>query len=418
MDHERLAPAIKPVASSNRFNSIDTLRGFALLGILVPNIVAFAWPMAAMTNPEVISDSPANDLVHTITATGFLGKFMFIFALLFGSGVVMYARKYDTADESGNYHTKLQRGASLWYSRCAWLLFFGMLHAYLFWYGDILTFYALAGLTLLWWIRRINPKVQFFAGLTLYYLGSILMIGFSAFGYWALREGHIDVHELSADPAVEIAGYSGTFIEAMKTRFFMTLIMQLTIGILFLPLLWGIMSMGMGLTRMGILTGQKSMRFYVITAAICLGLGIPLTAASFYATYQNFTLEPGFMWQSFAQPAGVPLAFGYAAFVIALSKWAPAKIICIPLAAVGRMALTNYFLHTILCTTFFYGYGMGYFATIEYPTLWLVVFSVWAINIAFSLVWLQLFTMGPFEWIWRCLTYRQLVPIRHQITTS
>jgi uncharacterized protein len=418
MDHERLTQTVNPVAASNRFQSIDTLRGFALLGILVPNIVAFAWPMGAMTNPTIISDAPVNDLAHTITATGFLGKFMFIFAMLFGSGVIMYARKYDTADESGAYHTKLRKGGALWYSRCAWLLLFGMMHAYLLWFGDILTFYAISGLTLMWWIRRLNPKLQFFGGITLYYFGSILMIAFSAFGYWALSAGHIEAHELSADPAVEIAGYSGTYFDAFKTRFFTTLIMQLTIGILFMPLLWGIMSMGMGLTRMGILTGERPISFYIKAAIICLGLGIPLTAGAFFANYQLFTLEPGFMWQSLAQPVGVPLALGYAAIVIALSKWNPARFICAPLAAVGRMALTNYFLHTIICTTFFYGYGLGYFATIEYPRLWIMVLALWTINIVFSMLWLRFFTMGPFEWLWRVLTYRHLVPIRKQITHS
>lgn len=172
--------------------------------------------------------------------------------------------------------------------------------------------------------------------------------------------------------------------------------------------------MGMGLTRMGILTGERSLRFYVKAAVVCLGIGVPLTAMSYIGIESRFDLVPGFIWQSVAQPIGVPLAFGYAAVVIALAKWMPAKIITVPLAAVGRMALTNYFLHTILCTTFFYGYGFGKFASIEYPQLWLVVFTVWGINIIFSMLWLQVFTMGPFEWLWRVLTYRQLVPIvRH-----
>ena len=374
---------VEPTTKTKRFESIDTLRGFALLGILVPNIVAFAWPMGAMTNPDIISDSHANQLAHTITTTAFLGKFMFLFAMLFGSGVIMYARKFDRADEQGKYHTKLSKGAALWFSRCAWLLLFGLMPAYLLWYGDILT-----------------------------YLGAIFLMSFSALGYWALSAGHITTSDLSSDPVIEIIGYSGTYIDAFKTRFFMTLIMQVTVGIFFMPILWGIMSMGMGLTRMGILTGERPLAFYIKTAIICLGLGIPLTAFGYIFAHKTFALEPGFMWQSLAQPVGVPLAFGYGALMIALSKCEPAAIICKPLAAVGRMALTNYFLHTILCTTFFYGYGLGYFASIEYPQLWSVVLIVWTINITFSMVWLKFFTMGPFEWLWRVLTYRHLVPIR------
>jgi len=403
-----------PVESKKRYSSIDTLRGFALLGILVPNIWFFAWPMSTATNPtSVMSDTPINELAHNITSTVFLGKFMFLFALLFGSGVVMYSRKFDTADEQGNYHTKLHTGWGLWYSRCFILLMFGMIHAYALWYGDILTLYAVSGLTLLWWVRRLNPKLQFWGGLTLYCLGALFMLAFSFWGYWAFTQGHATVEQLTGgDPAIEIAGYTGTYFDAFKTRFFTTLMMQIFFSILVTPAMWGIMTMGMGLTRLGILTGNKSLRFYVMFAATLLPTGALLTFAAYKATHSIFPDLPGFMWQSSAQLVGVPLAFGYAALIIALSKSHWAKLITVPLAAVGRMALTNYFLHTLLCTTFFYGYGFGYFAQIEYPQLWVVVLSVWAINIIFSLLWLRAFKMGPLEWFWRCLTYRRLVPIR------
>ncbi|HCT45911.1 MAG TPA: hypothetical protein DF699_11920, partial [Phycisphaerales bacterium] len=155
----------QPTPTKERFSSIDTLRGFALMGILVPNIWHFAWPMSDITGHGLMSDAPANDLARDITSTLFLGKFMFLFALLFGSGVIMYSRKFDHADEQGKFHSPLFAGWSLWYTRCFVLLVFGMIHAYLFWYGDILTLYALAGLTLLWWVRRLNPMLQFWGGL-------------------------------------------------------------------------------------------------------------------------------------------------------------------------------------------------------------------------------------------------------------
>ena len=421
MDHDHASTPVsspdrqqtKPAPTKQRFSSIDTLRGFALLGILVPNIWFFAWPMAAATDPAIVmSDNPANTQAQDITSIFFLGKFMFNFALLFGAGVVMYGRKYDTADELGNYHTMLSQGASLWYIRCAILLAFGMIHAYLFWYGDILTAYAIAGLTLLWWVRRLNPKLQLWGGLALYYAGASLMIGLAAFGYWALSAGHVTQQELSGDFAAEIKGYTGSFLDAFTVRFFTTLSLQVMFTFLFLPALWGIMCMGMGLTRMGFLTGEKSTRTYVLLAAILLPFGLGTTILIQAWVNNTFELYPGFVWQSSAQAVGVPIALGYTSLLIALSKISLFKIITVPLAAVGRMALTNYFSHTLLCTTLFYGYGMGKFAEIEYPHLWIVVGSVWAFNICFSLLWLRFFKMGPFEWVWRCLTYRQLVPIR------
>ncbi len=417
MDHDHTSAPVsipdQPAPTKLRYSSIDTLRGFALLGILVPNIWHFAWPMISSIAPtSVMSDSPANMLAHDITSTLFLGKFMFLFALLFGSGVVMYSRKFDTADEQGNYHTKLSKGASLWLIRCAILLVFGMIHAYLFWYGDILTFYAVAGLTLLWWVRRLDPKLQLWGGIGLYFLGISFMVGFSLFGIWAYHEGHIGPDELSADPAAEIVGYTGSFIDAFKVRFFTTLSFQFMFVLFFTPALWGIMTAGMGLTRLGFLTGERKTSFYLVLAGILIPLGLATTIPAYIGVHSVFEEFPGFMWQSLAQPIGVPLAFGYASLIIALSKIDLFRFISVPLAAVGRMALTNYFSHTLLCTTFFYGYGLGYFAKIEYPQLWLVVLSVWAFNIIFSLLWLRFFKMGPFEWVWRCLTYRQLVPIR------
>lgn len=414
-DHTRAPVSIpdQPAPTKLRYSSIDTLRGFALLGILVPNIWFFAWPMIAGTDPtQVMSDAPMNILAHDITSTLFLGKFMFVFALLFGSGVIMYARKFDHADEQGRYHTSLAKGASLWLIRCAVLLGFGLIHAYLFWYGDILTFYAVAGLTLLWWVRRLNPTLQLWGGLGLYFLGASTMIGFSFLGLWAFNNGHISADDLSGDPAREIAGYTGSFLDAFLVRFPTTISFQLMFGVFFIPALWGIMTAGMGLTRLGFLTGERKTGFYLVLACVLIPLGLVTTIPAYLGVHSAFTQLPGFVWQSLAQPIGVPLALGYASLIIAISKINLFKFISIPLAAVGRMALTNYFAHTLLCTTFFYGYGFGNFAQIEYPELWLVVAAVWAFNICFSLLWLRFFKMGPFEWVWRCLTYRQLVPIR------
>ncbi|MDF1869233.1 MAG: DUF418 domain-containing protein [Phycisphaerales bacterium] len=434
MDHV----GVKPTSKSERFACIDTLRGFALLGILVPNVVVFSWPMMAMTDVTVMGDTAANALGHTITSTAFLGKFMFLFAMLFGSGVIMYARKFDTRGdrvlckrcgysleglgdelacpecngaERRVRKSKLTDGAGLWYFRCGILLVFGMLHAYGLWFGDILTFYAVAGLTLLWWIRKIPAKWQFWGGLCVYFVSALPLILFTAYGYWAFSEGHVEMDQLSANPEMEIAGYLGGYFDVFKTRVFTVMMMQFLFAPLMMPMLWSIMSMGMGLTRMGVLTGERPLRFYVKTASVCLLIGVTATAIGYSVIEHRFDLLPGFVWQSVAQPIGVPLAFGYGALVIGLSKCSWARIVCAPLAAVGRMALTNYFMHTILCTTFFYGYGFGKYASIDYPRLWLVVFAVWTINIVFSVLWLRVFSMGPFEWLWRSLTYRQLVPI-------
>ena len=405
---------VAPVRSGERLKSLDTLRGFALLGILVPNIIAFGWPQSAAMDFRVMGDTPANELGYDITSMVFLGKFMFNFAMLFGAGVIVYAQKYEREDGP----TRLARGAGLWHRRCAILLGFGLVHAYLFWYGDILTWYAVAGLTLLWWVRRIPISIQLMLAGVSYVIGLVLMLGLTLLGIWAVGEGHIDASQLvGVDPVHEIESYRGSWSTAFMIRFPAVLSMHLIVLPMFLPLVWGIMMLGMVLTRNGVLCGERSLGFYLLTGAGGVLIGGVATYFVFAWLHAPGFEFGGLIWRAIAQAVGIPLALGYAMLVVAMTKARLLNLITTPLAAVGRMALTNYFLHTLLCTTFFYGHGLGYFASIEYPALWLVIGAVWSVNIVFSLLWLRFFRFGPFEWLWRCMTYGKLLPILHTPST-
>lgn len=388
--------------ASERLVTLDALRGFALLGILMPNIIAFSWPMAAMTDPAVMGDTPANRVFHDAISTVFLGKFMFMFAMMFGAGVVLFDRK--TAPRDGS-RPRLTDGVWLWHRRCAVLLGVGLVHAYLFWYGDILVWYAAAGLTLLWWIRKLPAALQIWGGLGVYVCGSLLLVGVSALGLWALSSGKVEASELmGGDPSTEIAGYLGSWSDAFKARFGQTLMMHLFLGPVYLPALWGIMALGMGLARAGVLTGERSTRFHAT-------LGIALVAAGGLATYAAYhwvhtvTDHPGFLWQALAQLVGVPLAIGYSQVVVALARTRFMAPVTRAFANVGRMALSNYLLHTLICTTVMYGYGFGRFASIAFPDLFALVVGVWLANFVFSALWLRYFAYGPAEWLWRQATY-------------
>lgn len=435
---------VAPVRAGERLKSLDVLRGFALLGILAPNVVSFGWPGMAMVDHHVLGDTRANYLGHAITSTVFLGKFMFLFAMLFGAGVIVYARKYEKPgvafcgvcgyDMSGlslrarcpecncskrKTVEKLRDGAWIWHRRCLVLLFFGLIHAYLFWYGDILTWYAVAGMTIVWWIRRVRTSVLLPLAIGLYLLGTTLLAGFSAMGLWAVEQGHASQDTLlGGGTEREIVAYTGTWLDALRIRFTSTIFMHLFLLPFFVPAIVGIMSFGMVLMRNGVLAGEKSVRFYLTTGVVGVVLGGALTLGVFLLTGAGHDWQANFMWQPLAQPVGIPLALGYAMLIIAVSKTPLLNFISKPLAAVGRMALTNYFLHTLLCTTFFYGYGLGYFASVEYPRLWLVIGAVWTINVVFSLFWLRFFRFGPFEWLWRCMTYGKLLPILHTPSTG
>ena len=425
MDHRHP----EPTGSGDRAFTIDTLRGFALLGILVPNVIVFGWPSAASSDITILGDTQANRLALAITQTVFLGKFMFLFALLFGAGLLLYARKFD--DPHADPHSDrdpdrpappLRRGAALWYRRCAVLLVFGLIHAYGFWFGDILTWYALAGFGVLWWVRRWKTQYLVIGGAALFLLGTLLLAGLSLLGLWAFQNGHASQDELMGHaPESEISAYLGTnrigqrygaYASAFVARFPTTLFMHLLLMPLFIPAVSGIMMLGMASLRSGILTGRLKAAASVSLGAVLILLGGAFTLTIHTVIGGASSFQGAFLWQTLAQPVGIPLAFGYLFLVVGLAQIRALRTVLTPLASVGRTALSNYFLQTLMCTTLFYGYGFGLFASIDYPRLWVVVGAVWVTNLTLSTLWLKHFRFGPAEWVWRCATYGQLVPIR------
>ncbi|MFI4897359.1 MAG: DUF418 domain-containing protein [Phycisphaerales bacterium JB059] len=443
--------ALEPVRASERVAAIDVIRGFALLGILGPNILAFSWPSSVQFAPEVMSDalaltshaSPndrANELGHTLVQVFFHGKMMCLFSMLFGAGVLLYARKFErepgdacfacgldltTIDAGPRVRCpkcgrrnparapRLSDGAALWYTRCVWLLAIGLLHAFLLWYGDILVWYALTGLGLVWWIRRIRPVAQIVLGVLLYLFGTATLTGFMLLGL------HYQGPEaLLGNWAGEVRAYTGAYTDAFTIRtgqLLFTYLFLLPLGFGFS--LTGLMTLGMALTRLGVLTGQRSDRFYLLLCVSGLSLGLTLTLV-LLALLDRTVQLPGFIFMGAGQLVGIPTALGYASALILLVRRGWLTPLTHALSAVGRMALSNYLLQTILCTTLFYGYGVGLFGRVQYPALWLVVGGVWLTNIVFSLLWLRFFRFGPAEWLWRSLTYLKLQPMRRAPANS
>lgn len=399
-----------PITESQRIRTLDVVRGFALLGILVPNIVVFAWPSNAMVDPAAMGGGPWNESGHAITSVFFLGKMMALFSMLFGAGVVVYGRKFD--DDGNGNRPPLSRGAGLWYRRTGWLLLFGLIHAVALWFGDILVWYAMSALLLVWWVRRINPRWQIVLGIALHLVSTLLISAFFAAGIWAVESGRMGPETLMGDPALELQGYTGTYLDAVLIRLPTLAFFWLLLGPMFTPGVTGLMMIGMGLVRLGILTGERPTSFYANAAVLGLVGGLGLTLTLFYGIAEHWPDYTGFIWQSIAQFVGIPISLGYMALLIWLVRIDLLRPLTNALAAVGRMALSNYLLQTILCTTLFYGYGLGYYAEIEYPALFGVVAAVWIINIVFSTVWLRFFRFGPAEWLWRSLTYWKPQPMR------
>ena len=399
-----------PVSGAERIATLDILRGFALFGILVMNIQAFAMIAAAYINPPAVAPTGAAEYaIWLVSHVFFDKKFITLFTMLFGAGIVLMTQR---AEAAGN-------GAlSLHYRRMFWLLMIGLIHAYLIWYGDILTAYALIGMVAVF-MRHWSPRRLVIVGLALLAVqqGFFALIG-AGINMLPPEEIAIIADEswlaTGSHALAEIAAYRGSFAEQLAMRVEQSVAMHF-FGIpteLFLYLL-GVMALGMAAFKSGLLTGEWSNRAYLRLAVTGLALGLPLIGLGVVMNENagwemTFSLYFGRMPNTLAAPL---LAFAYIALVIlAARRFGPAMQAVF--APVGRMAFSNYLAQSIICTFIFYGHGLGLFMEVGRVGQILIVLAIWIAMPFWSRAWLARFRFGPAEWLWRSLVYRKAQPMR------
>ena len=435
---EKAAPRPEPVAANERVAAVDVLRGFALLGILAMNIVAFAWPEAAYDNPTRGGGFSGLDrVIWVFNHLFFEMKMMTLFSMLFGAGLVLMGERSD------------QRGASLrgvYYRRCLWLLVIGLIHSYLIWFGDILVLYAECGL-IIYLFRRWRPRTLIPVGVVFLCVLVPIVMGFAAgfdflentakkaeaaekadkqptrFQAWIYHDvwkpkilPKIDPNapkkkeDFEKSIKIHRGGYAGIVKERAKELFFVQ-----TLGFI-LGGFWlagGRMLIGMGLMKLDVFSGRRSRRFYIWLVLLGYGIGLPLVAYDAYELIRTnfgfrFQLHGGIFLNFFGS---VLVALGHVGALMLIYKAGLLTWLTSRLAAVGRMALTNYLTHSIVCTTLFYGYGFGAFGHVNRTGLAGIVLVIWIVQMLVSPIWLERFRFGPAEWLWRSLTYWKLQPM-------
>lgn len=398
-----------PIAGSERYGSLDLLRGFALLGILMMNIQSFSMPGSAYLNPTSYGDlSGINLLVWRLGNLFFDMKFMSLFSMLFGAGVVVFAERAARSGGAGWLH----------YRRTFWLLVLGLLHAHLLWYGDILVMYALCAL----WVylfRNRSPRTLIIAGLLFTAIGSgiYLLFGFGLpnFPAEAVAEIRAAWMPTPEQHAATIAAVTGSFSEHVAYNSQEALFLETFVFLtLFLWRATGMMLIGMALYKLGVLKAESdpaSLRRLLVVAGI-IGLGL-----AGYGLYRNtavgFSLEYSFyLGSQWNYWGSLGLALAYLAGVMLWAQSSALGWLQERLRAVGRMAFSNYIMQTLLCTGLFYGWGLGYYGQFERWQQLLVVLAVWVLQVWLSPVWLARYRFGPLEWLWRSLTYWRLQPLK------
>ncbi|MFN7263781.1 MAG: DUF418 domain-containing protein [Phenylobacterium sp.] len=408
-------------SAGDRILSIDVVRGMAVLGILLMNIVAMGLPTYAYINPIYGGGTTGADLWTWAVNNVFSdGKMRALFTMLFGASAMLIAGRAESGGGLGPVQTH--------YRRLFWMFVIGMIHAYFFFLGDILVTYALAG-ALVFPFRRLDARLliglggAILAALFVWHLSDAgqmkaLMAAAMAPGAdeaartaWAqASQGFVAPPGFSEQ---ETALFRGGFLEALEARARVALLLQVLIPFDAGPEAVGQMLIGMGLFRMGFFSLGWPTRSYLILILFGYACAAPFTAMFAWLIHQS-GFEPLrthelMVWQSLTRPF---IALAHASVLLLIVRAGLFRSLVSRLEAAGRMAFTNYLMTSVITSLVFCGYGLGLFGYLSRFELLAVVAAVWALILLWSRPWLAHFRYGPLEWSWRSLVQWKRQPFR------
>ncbi|NNK29769.1 MAG: DUF418 domain-containing protein [Flavobacteriaceae bacterium] len=432
--------ALGPVKASERIAALDVLRGVALLGILLMNITGFGLVFMAYGDPTVQGGSEGlNLLVWKMNNLFFEGTMRAMFSMLFGVGMVLMTSRM--INRGGGLEV-----ADIYYRRTIWLLVFGVIHAYLIlWPGEILFSYGLYGLFL--FPFRNTPAKKLIIGVVV-----LIMFGFALQYYqynsnmdsyekYELAQTYEEGTELPDEVKEGKEAWEGMMAEMKPDdksihkntesmhEGYLDLVLflapinrmvQTSFNYDYNP--WDVLPMmllGIALFKLQVITASLRRKDYLLMMVLGYGIGISI---NYYETMillnDNFSVL-AFMKSGLTYPFGrVAVAFGHIGLIMLFCKSGILGFLKNALAAVGRMALTNYIMHSVICAFVFTGIGFSLFGQLERYELYYVVAGIWLFQLIVSPIWLKYFRFGPLEWLWRSLTYRARQPFKRKEIAS
>ncbi|MFT3934200.1 MAG: DUF418 domain-containing protein [Chitinophagaceae bacterium] len=428
-----------PLPKKERILFLDSVRGLALLGILLMNSMAQSQPAVYYDRMNLSQPiTGPNFYAWAIECFLFEGTMRGLFSILFGAGTLLLLNRL-IKEKPG------LEPVDIYYRRMIWLLVFGLINAFIFlWPGDILYPYALCGL-LLFPFRNWSPKRLLWAAfflllLSLYRENSDLYErketvskgqaiakldttkvklteqqkeDLEKYNGFKSRADTAGIAKRAREEVKKIKGKS--YLELF--RYFKDINMKIE-SVLMYNDWWDMLLMffiGMAFYKSGYLTGEKPNYVYGIVAFTGITIGLLLNYFYLRLEYQLLFDYHKFVQRWWVSCYDVRRTFqtvGYLSLLILLYKLAPIKKIMHLFAPVGQMAFTNYLSQSIITSIIFYGFGV--FATLQRYQVYYVVVSIWIFQIVFSHIWLRYFRFGPFEWVWRSLTYKHMPPMRRR----
>jgi len=394
---------IGPVSRSERIEVLDVLRGMALFGIIASNMRGFNGPIAAYFDHSLMWQEWYNRLAQILIDIFISGKFITLFSFMFGIG---FAIQMDRAA------ARALPSQTFYLRRAGVLLVFGLAHMFFIWWGDILAVYALMAFLVFQFRNRTQRTVLIWSA-AFYswpWLLAAFALGASLAGAPVPNPPIPNLEELRRILQIHSTGsYPQIFAARLVDN-----ITGATFMPFYAPRLLGIFLFGLWVWRQGIVRNLSEHRDLLARCrrwGLIAGLPLNVAVAAIGEIWRPNPVgsDPLSFLQTVLGGVALPaLSLCYACTVALAFENEQWRARLRPFGAVGRIALTNYLLQSVLCTTLYYGYGFGLYGKVG-PLLGLVpTVLIYAAQVAFSMWWTGRFDYGPMEWLWRRLTYGQL----------
>jgi uncharacterized protein len=434
---DQIAGSAAPTSAAERIFALDVIRGFAVLGILLMNILGFGMASSAYMNAVAIEGGNTGWNLWAWYGEMFYfeGTMRGLFTVLFGAGVVLYTSRLERAGTG-------VRSADLYFRRNLWLWVFGIFNAYvLLWAGDILFFYGLSALFL--YVFRHLPvrKLLLWSALLLSIqpvvgINDYLAVRDAAAQAPALLAKQKAKQELSPSEQQALDVYMGAkraidpdpdkvahANQQMQGGYFSAAerVHEHAFGaettFLARQGLWeclGMMLLGMALFKSGALTLGWSSRAYAAMLVLGYGIGLSVNAWEIRHVVSNHfgVLAAMLPWTLTYDLGRIPTTLGHVALAMLVVRSGLFRGVLKAFAATGQMALTNYLAQSTICLFLFTGLGLGWFGQLQRYQLYYVVLAIWLVELTWSPLWLAHFRFGPMEWLWRSLTRWEMQPMR------
>jgi len=397
---------IGPVSLSERIQFIDVLRGMALFGILAANMRAFFAPLDVYDNIGVLFHARADVIGQWVVDAFIQGKFITIFSFLFGMGFAIQMSRAET---------KGVRFMSFYPRRLLALALFGLIHGILIWGGDVLLTYACSGAILLLFRNREQKTLLWWAG-SLFALPIVVSTVFLGiyFSRWR-RPWMVPKPPDMAKVHTALQIYAHGTLRQILAQNWVEWKQELPLT-LFAIYATALFLLGMWVWRAGIV--QRLGEYKAVLQRVCawcllIGGALSIYVATVRALIPHTQVS---LWGFFGGVLWLPsshiLAAGYASGLALLFLHDDWRKWLMPFAAVGRTALTNYLMQSVICTLFFYHYTTGLYGRIGPAWGWVATIILYSAQVVISNWWLLHYRFGPMEWLWRGMTYGKFPALR------